>query len=66
MNKPFTLLVETTAGKTHQHGYHLGTDERIARLIAEEYFRARKVVTVSLMLAGRTYDVFNGQWFLQK
>ena len=64
---PFILSIETTAGQTFQHGYHLGTDERLARQIAEEKFHMRvaariPTVTVALMRAGKIVDVFDGEW----
>lgn len=62
---PYTLQIETDAG-SYQHGFHLGTEERTARLIAMETFkRAPKqgtvIKTVSLMLMGRVWDVFDGK-----
>jgi hypothetical protein len=74
---PFTLSVETNAG-TFQHGFHLGTDERLARELVEGYFRnvdaaalayigrapkgATHVVTVALKRDGYLFDVFDGAW----
>jgi hypothetical protein len=69
---PFVLSIEPTEGKTFQHGYHLGTDERLARKIAEETFTARNGAainhpsmwtrTVALMRDGRLFDTFDGRW----
>ncbi len=67
---PFCLWIETTPGKSVQHGFHLGTDEKLARQIAEEKFNARvehglPVVTVALMRNRKIVDVFDGKWFNQ-
>jgi hypothetical protein len=64
---PFCLSIETTSGKSEQYGFHLGTDEKLARQIAEEKFNARvrhglPVVTVALMRR-KIVDVFDGKWF---
>lgn len=65
---PFVLSIEVAAGRSIQYGFHLGTDERLARQIAEEKFNARvahglPVVTVALMRDRRIVDVFDGKWF---
>lgn len=65
---PFCLSIEVAAGQAVQHGFHLGTDERLARQIAEEKFHARvkhglPVVTVALMRDRKVVDVFDGKWF---
>ena len=31
----FTLSIETTVGNCHQYGFHIGTDEKLARQIAK-------------------------------
>ncbi len=67
MTDVFTLSIEATEGQSFQHGFHLGTDERLARQIAEEKFNARvgagmPTVTVALMRAGKIIDVFDGNW----
>lgn len=64
---PFVLSIETIAGKAFVHGFYLGTDERLARRIAEERFHGRiannlPVVTVALMRDHRIYDVYDGRW----
>jgi hypothetical protein len=69
---PFVLSIEPTEGKTFVHGFHLGTDERLARKIAEETFTARNGAainhpsmwtrTVALMRDGAIVDVFDGRW----
>lgn len=67
MSDPFTLSIEDTAGHSFQHGFHLGTDEGLARQIAEEKFNARvehnlPVVTVALMHKGKMIDCYDGRW----
>ncbi len=62
-----TLSIETAPGHCVQHGFHLGTDERLARQIAEEKFNARRnhnipVVTVAILRAGRMIDWYDGKW----
>jgi hypothetical protein len=66
-NSPFTLSIEPTNDPAFQHGYHLGTDERVARGIAVERFIGRNAYglatrTVALMRGGRIIDVFDGVW----
>jgi hypothetical protein len=65
---PFVLSIETTSGQSIQHGFHLGTDERLAREIAAEKFHARvrhglPVVTVALLRDRKLVDVYDGTWF---
>lgn len=62
---PFCLSIETESGVSHQYGFHLGTDERLAREIVEEKFRARvraglPVVTMALMRDRRMVDCYLG------
>jgi hypothetical protein len=69
-SSPFILSIETEAGKSHVHGFHLGTDEHLARQIAEEKFHARvqyglPVVTVALVRNGKMVDCYGGEWFAQ-
>lgn len=66
-NSPFTLSIEATDGVAFQHGFHLGTYERVARSIAVERFTGRNAYglatrTVALMRDGRIVDVFDGVW----
>ena len=66
-NSPFTLSIEPTDGAAFQHGFHLGSDERVARGIAVERFNGRNAYglhtrTVALIRAGRIFDVFDGAW----
>jgi hypothetical protein len=63
----FTLLIETTVGNCHQYGFHLRTDEKLARQIAKEKFQARRkqdllVVSVALTRLGRMIDRYDGDW----
>lgn len=74
--EPYTLSIEPIDGKTFLHGFHLGTDLRLAKQIAEEKFRARnsspvekdldgrtmKTRTVALKQGGKLVDVFDGEW----
>jgi hypothetical protein len=67
MTTTFTLSIEETAGNSFLHGFHLGTDERLARQIAEEVFNARvkygqPIVTVALIRDRKLVDVFDGTW----
>ena len=41
MKTPFTLSIEKDTGEVVQHGFHLGTDLRVAMTIAEELFTGR-------------------------
>lgn len=72
----YTLSIEPTSGPAFQHGYHLGTDLKIARDCAASIFNARNssplsadhkgrtmaTRTVALILNGRIVDVYDGQW----
>lgn len=65
--KPFEMSVETSPMVTEKNGFHLGTDEAIARQICEERYHGRlklglSVVTVALMREGHIVDVFDGKW----
>lgn len=66
-NQVFCLSIETDAG-TYQHGFHLGSDERVARNIAEETLKharpkiGTRIVTVALMRDHRIFDVYGGTW----
>jgi hypothetical protein len=68
MNLPtFTLSIETDAG-TYQHGFHLGTDERLARKLTVERFAAQhprqgtKIKTIALKADGKLVDFYDGEW----
>jgi hypothetical protein len=68
-SSPFQLSIETEAG-SYVHGFHLGTDERIARHCAEEIFSKRIpkigkfIRTVALFRNDRSFktDYFDGKW----
>lgn len=67
MANPYTMSIETNEYESHQYGFHLGTDERIARELVEERFIGRinsklPVVTIALMLDGHIVDVYDGRW----
>jgi hypothetical protein len=71
MAYPFILSIEPVDGETYVHGYHLGTDERVARLIAAEHWQhparnGKPIRTVALMRfennQRRIIDVYDGQW----
>jgi hypothetical protein len=59
---PFILSIEPVAGPTYRHGFHLGTDEAVARKFAEDVFGALPVRTVALIRDQRIVDVFDGHW----
>ena len=65
MTAIYTLSIETAPGQSKQHGFHLGTDEVLARQIAEGIFKCRvengyPVVTVALKREGKLIDVYYG------
>ncbi len=59
------MHVETDAG-TYVHGFHLGTQEAVARPIAEQFFNHRdpklgtKVLSVTLVADGLSLGSFAG------
>ena len=63
----FTMSVETDAG-TYVHGFHFGTEEKIARQLVEGYFPTfrpkigTRVITLALMRNGKLFDCYDGQW----
>ena len=62
----YCLSIEPTEGATFQHGFHLGTDLRLAKQIAEEKFRARNshnmpTRTVALIQKGKLVDCYDGR-----
>lgn len=64
-NEPFVLSIEDYEGHCFQHGFHLGTQEPLARQMAEEIYQGRvsmglPVVTVALKRQGKLHDVFMG------
>lgn len=63
--RPFTASIEVTEGVSHQHGFHLGTDEKIARSFCKDIYQMRvkagkPVVTIGLMQEGKLVDCFYG------
>ena len=66
----FLASIETTTKGTFTHGYHLGTDERVARACAEQLLGLKwsaalgwfDVRTVGLMRDGQLIDTFDGDW----
>jgi hypothetical protein len=62
-----TLSVEPVEGATFVHGFHLGTQESVARMMAAELFFARNAAakwtrTVALIRNGKMIDCFDGHW----
>lgn len=64
---PFMMSIEPANGdRAFRHGFHLGTDERIARQFCEE--RLHKGInpparSVALLDAkGKIVDVYDGAW----
>ena len=67
MDNIFTANIETEEFKSHQHPFHLGTDERIARefvvmLFNHERTFKRPIVSIALKQDGCIVDVFDGEW----
>jgi len=61
----FVLSIEPVEGATFQHGFHLGTDAKVARDIAAETFHARNknnmpTRTVALMRGSKMFDCYDG------
>ena len=61
MTEPFWLSIEPINGPSRVHGFHLGTDERIARELAVEVFIGTMARTVALMRYGKLHDVYDGR-----
>jgi len=64
---PFLLSIEPVDGPAFRSGFHLGTDEALARAIAVERFHGRNAagmatVTVALLRDDRLVDVYDGTW----
>ena len=57
----FVLSIEPQTGRSFRHGFHLGTDLRVAREIAVEYFVANAAKTVALMRDRKIFDLFDGR-----
>lgn len=65
----FTLSIEQYPGKAVEHGFHLGTIERVAREICEDKMRTCRengwpMVTMALIRNGKVFDVLHrdGKW----
>ena len=63
----FSLSIEPVIGKSFQYGFHLGTDEKLARQIAEEKFLPATRPACSRgrsrsFAKARLVDCFYGQW----
>ncbi len=63
------LSIEETEGKSRQHGFHLGTDEKLARQITTEKMQAfityhMPVVSMALIRNRKIVDVLyaDGEW----
>lgn len=62
---PYVASIETDAG-TYQHGFHLGSDEVVARITCVDFAAhltpkvGTYIVTVGLMLDGRLVDTWEG------
>lgn len=65
----FTLSIAYSDGSpTRQHGFHLGTDEKMARDLAVREWQRQKrngtdVATVALHRHGKMYAVFDGAFW---
>lgn len=63
----FTLSIEPTGKPAFVHGFHLGTDEVVARKIAVEMFDARNkagdwTCSVALIRDRKLFAIYNGEW----
>jgi len=59
------MSIEESFGNSKQYGFHLGTDEKLAREIVQDKFKARvafnmPTVTIALMRNKKIIDVFYG------
>jgi hypothetical protein len=67
MASVITLSIEPTGGKAFQHGFHLGTDETLARKLAAQEFAERNAsgrhtCTVALIRDRRIIGIYDGSW----
>lgn len=68
-DQTITLSVETDK-ETFVHGFHLGTEEKLARRLAEEFFlyrilpehRGTYIRSVALIRDGKLVATFDGEW----
>ena len=65
----YLLSIEPTGGKSYVDGFHLGTDLKVAKQIAEERFHGRNkmglwTASVALLSADtrRIVGIFDGEW----
>ncbi len=63
----YEMSIEERPGVVRRSGYHLGTDERLARQIIEERFHGRiayglPTMTIALMKGKKMVDCFCGFW----
>ena len=63
--QPFTMSIEDKEGHSYQHGFHLGSQEALARSLVQSQFHDRRkarlpTVTIALMREGKIIDVFYG------
>lgn len=63
----YVLSIETDIG-TYMHPYHLGTDLRVAKSVAEEIFHKRiptiglRIVSVALKRDQKLLHIYDGEW----
>ena len=65
---PYILSIEPTGELAYVHGYHLGTNLRVARRIAERVFHDRNrenrpTTSVSLVLNHTIDSTYDGDWY---
>lgn len=62
-----TMMIETDV-ETYQHNFHLGTDVKVAKDIAESYFKNLKprfgkvIKSIALERDFKVFARYNGQW----
>jgi hypothetical protein len=61
---PFVMSIEPMEGAVYQYGFHLGTDEKIARQLIVEKFHAlnnsgQLTRTIALMRNRKIVDVYD-------
>ena len=67
MTDIITLSIETDDG-TYQHGFHLGTDRKVARSIAQDAFHTWKprqgtlIKSVALKQSNKQTVYYDGTW----
>jgi hypothetical protein len=65
------LSIEDKPGHSYMHGFHLGTDLRLARQITEEMFHARvknemPVVTMAIFAGNKMLDCYMGDKWMSE